>query len=489
MTASPDLDLLVLGGGSAGLTAAVLGAGLGAQVGLIEQGAPGGDCLWTGCVPSKALIASASVAHRMRHADRWGVEPAEPSVDLSRVWHHVRGAQAHIEPHDSPDRLRGLGVAVHQDDAGFVGPRRVRLAGGDTLTARTLLVATGSEPVLPPVDGLAAIEPATTDTVWALERLPQRLVVLGGGPVGCELAQAFARLGSHVTLVEMAERLLPREDPEASALIAERFAAEGIDVRTGSGAARAEGWPGDGRLTVTGAAGEHQVPFDTVLAATGRRPRTDGLGLDRAGVRTDAAGAVPVTSRLRTSARGVYAAGDVTGVLPFTHVAGYQAAIAALNALFAPVRTADYHSVPWVTFTDPEVAHVGWTEGRARQRWGDDTAVARIDYDRVDRAVTAGEPHGFAKLVGDPRGRMVGATVAAPAGGEVIAELAGAISRKAKIGEVFRTVHPYPTFALGAVSAGSERMREQWFTERTRRVTRPVLSGLRRASAITTHRR
>jgi len=481
----PDFDLAVLGGGTAGLTAAVLGTELGASVVLVERERTGGDCLWTGCVPSKGLIESAGLVHRMRHAEDVGLPPTAPDVDLTAVLSRVRAVQAHLEPHDSPERLAGLGVEVVADSARFLAPRRLALAGSArVLAARAVLVATGSQPLLPPIDGLAATEPLTTDTVWDIKALPERLVVLGGGPVGCELGQAFARLGSHVTIVEMAEHLLPTEDPEAGRLIGERFAVEGITVHTRTPAVAVTRGASGVRLTLRAPTGEVTVEGDEVLVALGRRPRTAGLALDAAGIRTGRDGSVTVDRRMRTNVRGVYAAGDVTAQLPFTHVAAYQAGVASLNALLSVRRSVDYRAVPYAVFTDPEVAHVGLNEPRARARWGTRAVVARHDYRDVDRAVTAATPYGFAKLVGDPRGRLVGATVAAPAAGEVIGELAALVARKAKVGDVFRTVHPYPTFALGAAMAGAAHLRARFLTDRTRRVTRPLLSVLRSTSRV-----
>jgi pyruvate/2-oxoglutarate dehydrogenase complex dihydrolipoamide dehydrogenase (E3) component len=343
-----------------------------------------------------------------------------------------------------------------------------------------VLVATGSAPTMPPVQGLDAGGALTSESVWQLEHLPPRLAVLGGGPVGCELGMAFARLGSRVTIIETADRLLPVEEPEVGALLAERFAGEGIEVLTGATARRVDG----DRLTVEVGGQGRAVAADRVLVATVRRPRTQGLGLDRAGARTGRDGAVEVDDRLRTTARGVYAAGDVTGTLPFTHVAAYQAGLATLNALFWLPRRAEHDTLPWVTFTDPEVGRVGMTETQARDRWGEDAQTAVHDYAESDRARTAGRGYGFAKLVGDRRGRLVGATVCAPAGGEVIGELAGIVGRGGRMDEVFRTVHPYPTFALGAAMAGGAHLRARWLTPRTRRVTRPALAALRWGSAL-----
>jgi len=311
----------------------------------------------------------------------------------------------------------------------------------------------------------------TTDTMWELRELPGRLVVLGGGPIGCELAQAFARLGSQVALVEMADRLLLKEEPRASALVAERLRADGVAVRTAARATEVR----DGELLLD--SGE-AVPFDQILVATGRAPRTDDLGLEAAGVRVDERGAVIVDRRLRTSAAGVYAAGDVTALLPFTHVAAHHARVASSNALFH-TRTRVTETLPWVTFTDPEVGRVGLTEAQARERWGERVVIAESDYALLDRAIAAGEAYGFAKLVGDPRGRLVGATVAAPAGGEAIAELTAWVARGEKIDAVSRTVHAYPTLAEGPARAADHHLTARYSSPRLRAIARPVLATLR----------
>ena len=399
---SERLDLVVLGGGTGGLVCAMIAAETGASVALVERARTGGDCLWTGCVPSKTLIATAALAHGMRHADDVGLQPTEPRIDLRAVMAHVRRTIAAIEPHDSPARLRAAGVQVIQADGRFAGPGAL-LAGDRLLRFRAAIIATGSRPALPPIPGLSSASALTSDTIWDLERLPDRLAVLGGGPIGCELSQAFARLGARVTLVEMAERLLPREEPHAGELIAER---------------------------------------------------------------------------LRTTAPGIYAVGDVTGLLPFTHVAAHHARVATPNALFhARGRVA--RTVPWVTFTDPEVARVGLTEAEARERWGERARISQFDYSSLDRAVTAGRAHGFAKLIGDHRGRLVGATVAAPGGGEAIAELTAWISTGARIDRISRTVHAYPTLAEGPARAADAQLAARYQTPRARAATRTALALLR----------
>jgi len=467
---SDRYDLVVLGGGTAGLVSSMIAAGAGARVALIERERTGGDCLWTGCVPSKSLIAAAGLAHHMRHADTVGLAPVDPQIDFERVMGHVSRAIATIAPHDSPERLRACGVEVIEAEGHFVAPGRID-AAGRTLRWRTAIIATGSRPVLPPVRGLADAQPLTTDSVWSLRQLPGRLVVLGGGPIGCELAQAFARLGAHVTIVEMADRLLVKEEPRASAMIAERLRGEGIDVRTATRATAVR----DGGLLLDSGTG---VAFDRILVAAGRAPRTTDLGLDSVGVDVDARGAVTVDRRLRTSGRGIFAAGDVTGLLPFTHVAGHHARIAASNALFH-TRSKVSSTIPWVTFTDPEVARVGLSEEQARERWGDRVQIAHVDYDRLDRAIISGEAYGFAKLVADARGRLVGATIAAPGGGEAIAELTAWISQGAKIDAISRTVHAYPTLGEGPARAADEHVAARYASPRMRAIARPVLATLR----------
>ena len=370
---SSRYDLVVLGGGTGGIVASLIAARAGARVALVERERPGGDCLWTGCVPSKSLLAAADLAHRIRHADTVGLTPCEPEIDFAAVMDHVERAIRRIEPHDSAERLRREGVDVFQAEGRFDSPHALA-AGATVLRFRRAIVATGSRPVVPPVDGLAAADPLTTDTIWALRELPRRLVVLGGGPIGCELGQAFARLGARVTIVELADRLLLKEEPRAGSLVAERLRDDGVDVRLGHRAVAAA----PGRLTVEGPGGSTDtIAFDHILVAAGRAPRTDGIGLERAGVQVDDRGAVIVDARLRTSAPSIYAAGDVTALLPFTHVAAHHARVAAPNALFGLRRSVDA-PLPWVTFTDPEVARVGLSEADARRRWGTRAKVSTV---------------------------------------------------------------------------------------------------------------
>jgi pyruvate/2-oxoglutarate dehydrogenase complex dihydrolipoamide dehydrogenase (E3) component len=468
-------DIVVVGGGTGGLVAAHIAAGTGARVALIERERMGGDCLWTGCVPSKSLIAAASLAQRMRTAPRVGLRAVEPEIDFAGVMEHVHEARRRIAPQDSPERLRAAGVEVIQAEARFTGPRRL-VADGRELRFRTALIATGSQPDVPPVPGLHEARPLTNENLWDLSDLPSRLAVLGGGPIGCELGQAFARLGSSVTLIEMLPRLLAREEPRASDLIAHHLAAEGVDVRLGNTVTAVK--HGSAGFEI-GAGGADPIHVDRILVAAGRRPRTAGLDLDAAGVETDDSGAVVVDRRLRTTTAGIFAAGDVTGELPFTHVAAYHARIAAVNALFLARRTVDHAAVPWVTFTDPEVGRLGKTEQGARDVFGGEAAVVEYEYSELDRAIAAGEDYGFVKLVGDPKGRLVGATVAAPGGGEAVAELAAWLAVGEKIDRVSQTVHAYPTLAEGQARAADEHLRRKFATPRVRSVTRPALRLLR----------
>lgn len=475
---SPHYDLVVVGGGTGGLVSAQIAAAVGARVALVERDRTGGDCLWTGCVPSKSLIAAAHLAHRMRSAAKVGLAPVEPEIDLGRVMGHVHGAIARIEPHDSPARLRASGVEVIEGEGRFIAPRTIAVAGR-RLDFRSAIIATGSEPAAPPVEGLEGDDILTTASVWSLTDLPKRLIVLGGGPIGCELGQAFVRLGAQVTLVELADRLLLKEEPEAGALIAERLTAEGVDLRLGTRAVQVQR-PADGpaQLVVETPQGTQSVPFDRVLVAAGRRPRTADLGLGAAGVATDVRGAITVDERLRTTAPGIFAVGDVTALLPFTHVAAHHARVATGNALFGTRRSVD-ETIPWVTFTDPEVAHVGLTLTQARERWGARATLARSTNDAVDRAVTEGDTEGFVMLVGDPRRRLVGATVVGAAAGEIIAELTARVAHGDRIDAISTTVHAYPTLAEGPARAADDHLRRRFDKTGYRAAAKPILAARR----------
>ncbi|MBO8202261.1 FAD-dependent oxidoreductase [Streptomyces smyrnaeus] len=469
---SDPYDLVVIGGGSAGLTAARTAGRLGARVLLAERERLGGDCLWTGCVPSKALLHVAAQVHAARGAGRYGLHPRPHGrADSAAALGHVRQAIAEIEPHDSVEALRPLGVEVVHGAAEFTGPRGLRV-GGRELAFRYALIATGSAPALVPVPGLAESQPLTSDTVWGLEELPERLVVLGGGPIGCELGQAFARLGSRVTVVEAAERLLPREEPRASHLLRERLESEGVSVRTGWAAEKAE----QGALVGPGG----KLPYDVLLAVTGRRATVQGLCVEAAHVEVDEHGNIRTDKRLRTTNPRVYAAGDVTGLSAFTHLGGVQGSAAAAHALLGVRRRLDYAAVPSVTYTDPEVARVGPTEDEAREKYGGKVRVRTLRHDRVDRAVVEGRTEGFTTLVLGPRGRIVGATVVAPRAGETIAHLAAAVRGGWTASRYAATVHPYPSWTDGPWHAALEEVYARLAAPRTRWITSAVLSARRK---------
>lgn len=466
-------DLVAIGGGTTGLVSTLTAAGFGARTALVEPGRPGGDCLFTGCVPSKALLASAERAHAVRTAADYGIEAGEPSVDFPKVMARVRSVIDAAGTRDTPEYLESQGVEVVCAAARFLGPGRID-AGGRELRFRTALIGTGSRAAIPPVPGLAGSAPLTNETVFDLERLPERLVVLGGGPIGCELGQAFARLGSAVTIVEAADRLLPREEPFAGELLAEILRAEGVTIHTGVPAARAEG-EGAGSLELTDGT---SLAFDRILVAVGRIPATEGLALEAVGVQTDERGAIVVDDRLRTTGDRIFAGGDVIGGLQFTHVAGYHALVAMANGLFRARQKAERHWTPWATFTDPEVAHVGLTEERAIELHGEGVETYEIDYSEVDRALTAGV-QGRAKLVTGKRGRLLGATIVAPSAGESIGEAARLIREKRRVADLSQMIHVYPTLSEGPARAADEYWRRRFMTPQARRWFRPLLALLR----------
>lgn len=459
-------DLLVLGGGTAGIVGAKTAAALGARVALVERDRTGGDCLWTGCVPSKTLIAAAGHVAAAREGALAGVRVDGVEVDFADVLSHVRRSIATIEPVDSPSALEAAGVTVIAGDAHFVDGGTVDV-GGRELCFRQALIATGAFPLLPPIPGLRESQPLTSDSLWDLPSLPRRLVVMGGGSIGCELGQAFARLGSEVTVVEALPGLLPREDPEAGTFVRDAMSRDGVEVLTGFSVTKVVGSPGEpGVVHGEDASGEKTVNYDTLLVAVGRAPRTAGLVLERAGVATDAKGFVKVDRYLRTSNRRIWAAGDVTPHPQFTHVAGVHGSLAASNAILGLRRAVNLGAVPRVTYTDPEVASVGVSTG------GQD-AGAEVFTERhadVDRAVTENRMDGFSRIAVDRRRRVVGATVVGPRAGEVLGELTLAVRRRMKVSALASTMHAYPTYGDGPWNAAIESVRQK--------VSEPITSRL-----------
>jgi len=441
-----DYNLLVIGAGSAGLVTAYIGAAVKAKVALVEKDRMGGDCLNTGCVPSKALIRSARLVAETRDAERYGLDRATAEFDFARVMERVQAVVRRIEPHDSVERYTQLGVDVVEGEARLVSPWEVEVEGR-RLSARNIVLATGARPLVPPLPGLAESGYLTSETLWDLRELPRRLIVLGGGPIGAELAQCFARFGSEVTVVEMAARLLPREDADAAAEVEARFRAEGLRLATSHRALRVEPGDGERRLICEHEGREVALPFDRLLVALGRRANTAGFGLEELGVALEENRSVAVDGLLRSNFPNIYACGDVAGPYQFTHVAAHQAWHAAVNSLLAPWWSfrVDYRVIPWATFTSPEVARVGLSEDEARAR-GIDYEVTRYGIDELDRAIADGEDHGFVKVLTPPgKDRILGATVVGAEAGNLVAEFVLAMKHGLGLNKLLGTIHIYPT--------------------------------------------
>lgn len=455
-----ECDVCVIGAGSAGLSAASGAAQLGARVVLIERGAMGGDCLNTGCVPSKSLIAAAHAAHGFKAAMAMGVGAGlVPKIDFQAVHDHVHAIIGAIAPHDSVARFEGMGITVLQETAKFVSPGEV-VAGDYTITARRFVVATGSRPSLPPIPGLAALEPLTNETIFALTTRPDHLLILGGGPIGLELAQAFRRLGSAVTVVD-AGAILARDEPEAAPLIRKALADEGIALFEHASFADPQRVKGGVRARVETAAGTQTITASHLLVAAGRKPNIEDLGLDAAGVRTTGQG-IAVDARLRSSNARIYALGDVAGGPQFTHIAGYHAGIFVRNAMFGLPSKVDYAVLPWVTYLDPEVAHVGLTEADARTS-GSDVITIVEHFAENDRAQAERRIEGFVKLVLTRRGKVLGATMVGPHAGEMISLWGLVISGKVKLSAVASMIAPYPTLAEISKRAASAYYKPKLF--------------------------
>ncbi|TVS17783.1 MAG: pyridine nucleotide-disulfide oxidoreductase [Gammaproteobacteria bacterium] len=442
-----DRDMVVIGAGSGGLVSAYIAAAVKAEVTLIEADRMGGDCLNTGCVPSKALIRSAKAAHELRHAADFGVNGGDVSVDFPAVMERVQAAITKVEPHDSVERYEGLGVDVIKGYARITSPWSVEVDGRE-LTTRNIVVATGARPFVPPIPGLDKVGYLTSDSLWQLRKLPKRLAVLGGGPIGSELAQAFSRLGSQVVQIEMGDRLLPREDAEVSSAVYERFRNEGIDVRLGAQATSVHQDGGLKWINVETAEGSELIEFDELLVAVGRKANVKGFGLEELGVELNGNGTIAVDDFLRTNYPNIFAVGDVAGPYQFTHAAAHQAWHAAVNALFGTFKKfrVDYSALPWSTFIDPEVARVGLNEQDARIH-GIDYDVTTYDLAELDRAIADGADAGFIKVLTVPgKDRILGATIVGHHAGELISEYVTAIRHGLGMNKLLSTIHVYPTW-------------------------------------------
>ncbi|MEB3282939.1 MAG: mercuric reductase [Lyngbya sp.] len=442
-----EYDLVIIGGGSGGLVVASAAAQLKAKVALVERDRLGGDCLWFGCVPSKSLIHASRVAYDVKNAARFGIYTEHPKIDFSKAANHVQNVIKTIEPHDSPERFRGLGVEVIFGEGKF-SDRQTFEVNGRQLKARAFVISTGSRPAIPPIPGLKEAGFLTNENVFSLQEYPENFVIIGGGPIGCELGQAFSRLGSNVTLIESGDYLLQKEDPEAAQVVQDQLISEGIKILTQTRAEQVE--LKDGKKHIK--AGENTIIADEILLAVGRVPNVESLNLEAAGVAVGKGG-IQVNDKLQTTNPRIYACGDVIGGYQFTHVAGYEAVVVLTNALFFPVSKANYRVIPWATFTDPELARVGLTEKQALQRYGKDVYVLKQPFSGVDRAQAEGKTQGFAKIITRGNGEILGAHLVGPSAGELIHEIVLAMSNNLKV-SALTGIHIYPTLSEVNSKAG-----------------------------------
>ncbi|WP_293265412.1 FAD-dependent oxidoreductase [Neptunomonas sp.] len=457
-----DTNLIVIGAGSGGLVSAYIAAAVKAKVTLIEKHQMGGDCLNTGCVPSKAIIRSARQAYEMRQADQFGIQSVEPQVDFSAVMGRVKNVIEQIEPHDSVERYTNLGVDVIQGCATIVSPWEVSVTkeNGEqqTLSAKSVIIATGARPRIPNIPGLDQVDYLTSDTLWELNELPKLFIVLGGGPIGCELSQAFSRLGSDVSVVQRAPHLMPREDGDAQVLVQQQFVDEGITLHLSSTAKEVVVREEQAYLLVEQAGETVELPFDKLLLALGREANTSGFGLETLGIETRENGTLDCNGFMQTRFPNVYVCGDVTGPFQFTHVAAHQAWFAAVNALFGGFKRfkVDYRVIPWVTFTDPEVARVGLSESEAKAQ-GLAYEVTRYGIDDLDRAIADGDDHGFVKVITVAgKDKILGVTIVGKHSAELLAEFVLAMKYGLGMNKLLGTIHTYPTFSEANKYAAGE---------------------------------
>ncbi len=437
-----DYNLVVIGAGSAGLVSSYIASAIKAKVALIERHKMGGDCLNTGCVPSKALIRAAGLVETAKHAQSFGLNKMTVDYDFSTLMKRVHEVIKSIEPHDSVERYTSLGVECIQGEAEIISPHKVKV-NGRILTTKAIIVASGAAPLVPPIAGLAEADYLTSDTIWDLTELPKRLVVLGGGPIGSELAQAFSRLGSKVTMVEMAPQILIREDEEVINTLIHRFEKQGIEVLCNHKAERFEG----NKLICSHKEKEVTLEFDKIIIALGRKPNVSGFGLEKLGVTLTPNGSVSASPFLETNIKGIYVCGDVTSRYQFTHMAAHQAWFATVNALFAPFKRfkEDLRVVPWVTFTDPEIARVGLNEKQAKEQ-GIPHEVTQFEMKELDRAIIEGETDGLVKVLTVPgKDKILGVTLVGAHAGELIIEWVLAMKYGIGLNKILGTIHSYPT--------------------------------------------
>lgn len=468
-------DLVIIGAGSAGLTAAQAAVTLGARVALIEGHRTGGECTWTGCIPSKTLLAVARQVYSARHAASLGIHVEAVTVDFSAVMSHVRQTIEQIYREESPEALRTQGIDVYEACAQFTDPHTIHLSDGTTLYGKYYLICTGARPHIPP--GFQNVPYLTNENLFDLTDLPQHLLIVGGGPVGTEMAQAFQRLGSQVTLISRASTLLPHDDPQASSLIADVFRHEGIDLRLGIPAISAQHKP-DGIEVILG--DNTTLTGDQLLLATGKQPHIASLNLEAAGVATSN-GRLVLDDRLRTSQRHILAAGDVTGGPQFTHYAGWQAFQAVQNALLPLSVKGIKPVVPWTTFTDPEIAQAGLTETQARQRYGDRVQITQLPMNRADRAMTEGKPSGFMKLIHQSNGRLLGATIVGVNASEMMNDWIHILEKQGRVWDAASAMRVYPSLGTANVILATEQIKHQLASGWIGRLLRGI-SRLRRGN-------
>jgi len=464
-----EADLCIIGGGSGGLALAAGAAQMGAKTVLIEAGKMGGDCLNYGCVPSKAMIAAGHAGHVVRHAGQFGVNGHEPEIDFKRVHDHVHGVIGAIAPHDSVERFEGLGVTVLQERARFLSGEEVE-AGETTVKARRFAVATGSSPTVPPIPGLKDVPHYTNETIFENQAAPSHLIVIGGGPIGAELAQAHRRLGAEVTIVDMGP-VLPKDDPDLTAVVRAQLIADGITLKERVSVQKVEAAGNGIAILIEEESGESaRIEGSDLLVATGRAANVEGLNLEAASVDYDESG-IKVDARLRTTNRKIFALGDVIGGYQFTHVAGYHAGIVIQNALFRLPSKVSYKAVPWVTYTDPELAHVGMTEAEA-QKSGDLAEVLNWSYQENDRAQAERCTEGKVKTIVGKRGKILGATIVGAHAGELILPWVLAINQGLKIKAMASVIAPYPTLSEVSKRAAGSYYTPKLFSDRTRWLVR-----------------
>lgn len=456
-----DRNLIVIGAGAGGLVSAYIAAAVKASVTLVEKNRMGGDCLYTGCVPSKALIKSAEVAALARHSPRYGLRQLQPETDFAATMERIQSVIEKIEPHDSVERYTALGVDCRQGSARLLSPWEVEISddkGVHTLTSRNIVIASGASPLVPPFPGLEQVGYLTTETLWTLRENPGRLLILGAGPIGCELAQAFSRLGTTVTQIEMLPRLLPREDEDAATLIVDALRRDGVKLMLSHKAVRFAVENDSKVLYAEHHGSSVRVEFDQVLIAIGRKPNTQGMGLEALGIDTNANGTLKLNDYLQTRLPNIYAVGDVAGPFQFTHTAAHQAWYAAVNALFGRLKKfrVDYSVIPWATFTSPEVARVGLNEQEAQER-GVQHEVTVYGIDDLDRAIADGNAEGFVKVLTAPGSdKILGVTIVGNHAGDLIAEYVLAMKHGLGLNKILGTIHIYPTLAEANKYAAGE---------------------------------